>query len=136
MSTNRGDAWLPLGTELPRVAVFDMAITNSAPRKLRIATHGRGVWEYAVPSVAPFATVSGRVFTTEMFGLRNASVSLVDEANVRRTIPTSSLGYFSFHGVPTGASYTLSVASRRYRFDSRNVRVDADLSEVDLVGLE
>ncbi len=136
ISSNRGDTWLPLGTGLPRVAVFDLAITNSAPRKLRIATHGRGMWDYALPSVSPFATLSGRVLTSGMSGLRNASVSLVDAASVRRTTATSSLGYFSFEGVPTGASYTLSVASRRYRFDSRSVRVEFDLSEVDFTGLE
>ncbi len=43
ISTNGGTAWMPFGTGLPRVAVFDMAIT--ANRKLRVATHGRGMWE-------------------------------------------------------------------------------------------
>jgi photosystem II stability/assembly factor-like uncharacterized protein len=43
MSTNGGASWTAYSTGLPRVAVFDMAIT--ANRVLRIATHGRGMWE-------------------------------------------------------------------------------------------
>ncbi len=43
-STDAGVSWSPFGTGLPRVAVFDMAIQNPS-RTLRIATHGRGMWE-------------------------------------------------------------------------------------------
>ncbi len=43
-STDSGANWLPFGLGLPRVAVFDMKIQN-ANRILRIATHGRGLWE-------------------------------------------------------------------------------------------
>jgi hypothetical protein len=39
--------WLPYGTGLPRVAVFDMKIQSPA-RILRIATHGRGMWEVPI----------------------------------------------------------------------------------------
>ncbi|MCB0747484.1 MAG: T9SS type A sorting domain-containing protein, partial [Ignavibacteriae bacterium] len=42
-STNGGTSWLPFSSGLPRVAVFDMAFQN-ANRFLRIATHGRGIW--------------------------------------------------------------------------------------------
>ncbi|GEM_PF-924656 len=43
-STDAGATWNPYGTGLPRVAVFDMAIQD-ANHVLRIATHGRGMWE-------------------------------------------------------------------------------------------
>lgn len=43
-STDSGATWLPFGLGLPRVAVFDMKI-QQANRILRIATHGRGLWE-------------------------------------------------------------------------------------------
>jgi hypothetical protein len=36
---------MPYSESLPRVAVFDIAFQNSSPRVLRIATHGRGIWE-------------------------------------------------------------------------------------------
>ncbi len=43
-SIDNGATWAPYGTGFPRVAVFDMAIQN-VKRVLRIATHGRGMWE-------------------------------------------------------------------------------------------
>jgi photosystem II stability/assembly factor-like uncharacterized protein len=46
-TTNGGGAWSPFNNDLPRVPVFDMAIQN-ANRLLRIATHGRGIWEISL----------------------------------------------------------------------------------------
>lgn len=50
-SEDGGASWTPVGTALPRVAVFDMGITSE--RKLRIATHGKGIWEIALPGFTP-----------------------------------------------------------------------------------
>ena len=44
-SQDGGINWVPYSEGLPRVAVFDIAFQNSSPRVLRIATHGRGIWE-------------------------------------------------------------------------------------------
>ena len=43
-STDGGASWIPFSTNLPRVAVFGMEIQRTS-RVLRIATHGRGIWE-------------------------------------------------------------------------------------------
>ena len=61
VSTNGGMSWSPFGTGLPRVAVFDMAITNASPRKLRVATHGKGMYEIPlnVPSAPRFIDFDG-----------------------------------------------------------------------------
>ncbi len=49
------DPWL---TGLPTTVVMGIEIVPSAPRLLRVATHGRGAWETEVdPLVAPFAPV-------------------------------------------------------------------------------
>lgn len=48
-SSDGGATWNPFGTGLPRVAVFGMAIT--AGNVLRIATHGRGMWEITLSGV-------------------------------------------------------------------------------------
>jgi photosystem II stability/assembly factor-like uncharacterized protein len=40
-----GANWFPYSEGLPRVAVFDIAFQNATTRVLRIATHGRGIWE-------------------------------------------------------------------------------------------
>jgi len=53
-STDGGLTWNPYGTGLPRVAVFDLAIT--AGHKVRIATHGRGMWEAAASPIHDDAT--------------------------------------------------------------------------------
>jgi hypothetical protein len=47
-SLDGGVNWLPFGTGLPRVAVFDAEISN-VHRILRIATHGRGLFEIQIP---------------------------------------------------------------------------------------
>jgi hypothetical protein len=44
-SVDGGVNWFPYSEGLPRVAVFDIKFQNSTPRVLRIATHGRGIWE-------------------------------------------------------------------------------------------
>jgi hypothetical protein len=44
-----GANWVPFGIGLPRVAVFDMGIPNGK-RVLRVATHGRGMWEIEIPN--------------------------------------------------------------------------------------
>ena len=54
-STNGGATWSPFGTGLPVVAVFGIGITAS-PKKLRIATHGRGMWDNPLTTVAPNVT--------------------------------------------------------------------------------
>ncbi|MET0624294.1 MAG: HYR domain-containing protein [Pyrinomonadaceae bacterium] len=47
-SSDGGANWEPFGTGLPRVAVFDAEISN-VQRILRIATHGRGLYDADIP---------------------------------------------------------------------------------------
>jgi hypothetical protein len=49
-SEDGGATWSPFGLGLPRVAVFDMAVQNGK-RVVRIATHGRGMWEMGLPPI-------------------------------------------------------------------------------------
>jgi hypothetical protein len=46
-SGDGGANWAPYGVGLPRVAVFDVKISN-VQRYLRAATHGRGIWEIGI----------------------------------------------------------------------------------------
>lgn len=57
ISRDGGASWLPYGTGLPRVAVFDMAIQNPN-RVLRIATHGRGAWEIGAAKSPAAVTIN------------------------------------------------------------------------------
>jgi len=90
----------------------------------------------ADPAVAPTVTVSGRVVTPSALGLRNAVVALTDSQGVRRTATTSSFGVYSFDNVVSGETYTMGVASKRYRFSTRILLVTDNLTNVDFVGLE
>ncbi len=84
----------------------------------------------------PSTDVNGRVLTPAGLGLRNASVTMYDAVGTPRTVPTSSLGYFTFTGVPLGQTVTVFVHSRRYRFESQTVNVTDGIAELEFNGLE
>ena len=84
----------------------------------------------------PFATLDGRVVTSDGRGLRNATVSLTNSQGGVRTATASSFGFFSFDTVPTGETYTIRILSRSFRYSPRTVAVDCDQSLSDFVGLE
>ena len=76
------------------------------------------------------------MLTPDGRGLRNATVSVTDPQGIVRTTTTSSFGLFSFDGIVTGAQYTISVASRFYRYTPQTVQVNDNLTLADFVGLE
>ncbi|MFT3746462.1 MAG: DUF4394 domain-containing protein [Pyrinomonadaceae bacterium] len=82
------------------------------------------------------ATISGRVTTSAGQGLRNATVTLIDTAGGRRTTITSSFGNYQFENLELGRDYMLVVTSKRFRFPTRIVTLDGNLTDVVLVGLE
>lgn len=59
-SVNGGTSWFPAGTGLPAVAVFGMAITSGG--KLRIGTHGKGMWEISVLGALPVNYLSFKAY--------------------------------------------------------------------------
>jgi hypothetical protein len=83
-----------------------------------------------------FVTVGGRVTTPSGQNLRNTTVSLIDSNLVRRVATTSTFGIYSFADVATGQTYTFAVTSKRYRFASQQVLVNAAINNLDFVGLE
>lgn len=84
---------------------------------------------------SPTISISGRVLTANGTGLRNAVVRIAS-SDISVTAPTSSLGYYSFSDIPNGKTYTITVASKRYRFEPRILTVSADLTDLDFNGLE
>ena len=61
---------------------------------------------------------------------------MLGPAGFRRTTTTSSFGAYRFDDVPRGATYTLTVAAKRYRFPSRVIVASDTMTDVDFVGLE
>jgi len=95
------------------------------------------------PSISPTPTptpttltVSGRVFTPDLLGLRNAVVTLIDSQGNRRSATTSSFGVYTFTGVVSGEAYVISVTSKRYRYTARSLQITASAADVDFTGLE
>ncbi len=133
-STDGGANWIPYGTGLPRVAVFDMTLTSE--RLLRIATHGRGLWQIpAVSNPASNVLISGRVFSSGGTAVSAAIVQIIDPQGVSRTVKTNSFGNYQFDGIVTGRTYSIEVLAKGSQFQPRNVSVSAALQNVDFTAI-
>jgi photosystem II stability/assembly factor-like uncharacterized protein len=90
-STDGGSNWVPLGQGLPRVAVFDVAISD-VQRVLRIATHGRGIWEIGIPGrLLPVLRASGDLSViTEGCAPGNGIIDGHEDVTVR--LPIANIG--------------------------------------------
>jgi len=91
-STDAGATWNPFGTDLPVVAVFDMDI-HKITKTLRIATHGRGLWE--ISTECPVITVNNPVVTTGTEGVFFSQAFVASGGTPLYTYTTSSI-------LPTG----------------------------------
>jgi photosystem II stability/assembly factor-like uncharacterized protein len=94
-SLDGGANWAPYGTGLPRVAVFDVKISD-VQRVLRIATHGRGIWEIGIP---------GRQLPV----VRSGGASLVAESCANGVIDPSENVTVRFGVSNIGAGPTLNL---------------------------
>jgi hypothetical protein len=83
-------------------------------------------------------TVSGQVTTAEGRGIRNVSVTLTDANGETRTVLTGEGGEYSFADVSSGETYTISVSSKRFRFNSTSQMrtIFADAEEINFTALE
>ena len=109
--------------------------TSDANGNHLATSYENGAVNIARPAAAGF-TILGRVLTPDGRGIRNARVTVADQSGRARTVTTNSFGYYSFDGVASGATYTIGVSSRQYRFASRVVTVTDNLSDVDFVAKE
>jgi len=80
--------------------------------------------------------ISGRVLTELGTGIRGATVIFADSQGSRKTVTTSSLGYYEIAGIETGQTYVITAGTRRYRFQPRTITAASSLTEVNLVGIE
>lgn len=96
-----------------------------------------GAYEAGIlTTTAADVEISGRVLTSDGSGLRNAKVWMTDSEGTKRTVITSSLGYYSFTDVEAGSFYILGVTSKRYRFATRAVSASDSISNFDFLAEE
>lgn len=98
-------------------------------------TVGGGFWGIGTNSPTASYSISGRVTTPIGLGLRNAIVFLTDSQGGVMRATTSSFGLYSFQNIPLG-NYFVGVSSKRYRFATRSVALQSDLTNLNFVGLE
>jgi CSLREA domain-containing protein len=85
-----------------------------------------------IPTAA-HASVSGRVTTADGRGIRNARLVLSDAFGQSRHAQTGAFGYFRFTEIPVGATYVLTVSSKRFVFaqPSQVINLTDDLTDVN-----
>lgn len=109
-STDGGANWSPYGTGLPRSAVFDMAI-QPTNRILRVATHGRGIWETDVVAAAGPNTVE---FTNNSVTLTETLDQTIEfDLTVSRTGDTSAAATIDYASADGTASERSDYMSAR-----------------------
>jgi hypothetical protein len=79
-STDGGATWASYGSGLPIVAVFDMAIQNPS-RTLRIATHGRGMWEILLSSAPPAPPAAPSALSATAASSSQINLAWTDNSN-------------------------------------------------------
>lgn len=86
------------------------------------------------PTAAP-VSIAGRVSDPSGRGLRGVAVTLSDNDGRLKRVMTNTFGFYRFASVPAGASYVLSVASKRYQFQNPTLLVTANenISNADFV---
>ena len=132
VSIDAGATWNPLGTGLPRVAVFDMAFAGN--NLIRVATHGKGLYQTtALAPTAASVSISGRIMDGSGNGVSNAVVSFVDQEGETRTARSNGFGHYSFDGVESGHTYFFGVVSKRYTFQPRSVTINDELTGLNFV---
>lgn len=127
----------------PNDGTENVVIPNVSTSTARIKVEGVGKIFFDINNVnfsivaAIPITISGRVTSPSGQNLSNLRVALIDAAGTRRVATTSSFGIYTFTQVPGGASYTLTAASKRYRFSPQILTVGTtDATNVNFVGLE
>ena len=115
VSEDGGASWSPLGTGLPTVAVFGMAIQNGK-RVLRIATHGRGMWEIALPTTLTLRktwanAIGGDQVNVTSAGFTNNAASGFSASTGNNTDVVSSVLVFAGESGAISEAFSIGSAS-------------------------
>lgn len=116
-------------------ATFDRAFSTPGVYPYFCQVHGAAMTGTITVSntTAAGATLSGRVVDTQGRGIRAGTVSLTDEEGVTRSVRIGRYGYYMIEEVPTGHTYIITAAARRYRFTPQVISVTDNVSGLDLI---
>lgn len=84
--------------------------------------------QIALAPTAAGVSISGSVVLPRSVGLTNALVTLTDMQGNTRTVFAGKGGRFRFTDVQPGATYIVSIASKRYTFAPQTITVNEDLT--------
>ncbi|HLW53408.1 MAG TPA: Ig-like domain-containing protein [Candidatus Angelobacter sp.] len=90
-STDGGATWNPYGSGLPRVAVFDIKVT--AKRTVRIATHGRGMFEFGAVAPGNATTVAANSSPSNPMIGTNVTITATVNHAAGVAIPTGTVAF-------------------------------------------
>lgn len=127
--------WTAPSTSAGRVDFYAAANCSNSDGN----TSGDYIYTTAVstmPAASTPVSIGGKVTSPTGILLRSIKVVLTKPDGTQVFANTSSFGVYSFPNVPSGASYTVTAQSKRYRFTPQIVTPNANLSNVDFVGLE
>ncbi|HWW74929.1 MAG TPA: carboxypeptidase regulatory-like domain-containing protein, partial [Pyrinomonadaceae bacterium] len=106
-STDGGQTWEAFSNGLPRVAVFDMAI-HQPSRTLRIATHGRGLWDISIAAPVAPGTLQGTVRDSSGNALGGATINAGSN-----TTTADASGFYVFGEIAPG-SYGVTASAQGF----------------------
>ncbi len=89
-------------------------------------------YDLAITTAAD-VTLAGRVLAADGTALRNAKVLMFDAEGNTYAALSNAFGYYSFADIPSGKTYTVTVAAKGFAFQPRIVSLDDDLTGFDLV---
>lgn len=130
-----------LAETTPNDGTHAVTLPNIFTSTARVKVEGVGKIFFDISNVnfslADSLPISGRVTSPAGQNLGNLRVTLIDSAGNRRIATTSSFGLYSFDQVAGNSSYTLTAASKRYRFSPLVLNLGtASVGDANFVGLE
>jgi hypothetical protein len=92
-----------------------------------------------VTILAPTAAasqISGRVLTSDGRGVSKARLTITDQNGEVRSALTSIFGYYRFDDVAAGETYIISAEHKQYRFETKVINVNENLSDINFIAME
>lgn len=119
----------------PQAPIADQPITATATDNVTGDTSEFALPVGAIPAppTAAGVTVSGRTLDSAGRSAGNVTVVLTSNDGTARSVVTNRQGYFSFDDVETGTTYVLSAGNGRFRYPSRVVEVNDNVSDLVLI---